>query len=208
MPNPLTAFTVNLTERAPQGSARPADRTHRRRSDARSRSSAGGGRTIPSSSATPASARRRSSRDSRRAFASEDVPEILKGAEIFALDSGALLAGTRYRGDFEERFKAVIAELWKSRRSPILFIDELHTMVGAGATTGGTMDLANLVKPDPDGGAGPSRRLHHVRGVQAPRKGSRPPPTAPEASRSKSRPSRTRSRSSRDSTPATRSITR
>jgi len=76
----------------------------------------------------------------------DDVPEILKGAEIFALDSGALIAGTRYRGDFEERFKAVIHRL-QERENPILFIDELHTMVGAGATTGGTMDLANLIKP-------------------------------------------------------------
>ena len=76
----------------------------------------------------------------------DDVPEILKGAEIFALDSGALIAGTRYRGDFEERFKAVINRL-EERENPILFIDELHTMVGAGATTGGTMDLANLIKP-------------------------------------------------------------
>ena len=76
----------------------------------------------------------------------DDVPEILKGAEIFALDSGALIAGTRYRGDFEERFKAVIHRL-EERENPILFIDELHTMVGAGATTGGTMDLANLIKP-------------------------------------------------------------
>ena len=76
----------------------------------------------------------------------DDVPEILKGAEIFALDSGALLAGTRYRGDFEERFKAVIHRL-EEHENPILFIDELHTMVGAGATTGGTMDLANLIKP-------------------------------------------------------------
>jgi ATP-dependent Clp protease ATP-binding subunit ClpA len=76
----------------------------------------------------------------------EDAPEILKDAEIFALDTGALLAGTRYRGDFEERFKAVIRAL-KKRPKPILFIDEMHTMVGAGATTGGTMDLANLIKP-------------------------------------------------------------
>jgi ATP-dependent Clp protease ATP-binding subunit ClpA len=75
-----------------------------------------------------------------------DVPPVLAGAEIFALDSGALLAGTRFRGDFEERFKALMAALSK-RPKPILFIDELHTMVGAGATTGGTMDLANLVKP-------------------------------------------------------------
>jgi ATP-dependent Clp protease ATP-binding subunit ClpA len=73
-------------------------------------------------------------------------PDALQGAEIFALDTGALLAGTRYRGDFEERFKAVIQAL-KKRPLPILFIDEMHTMVGAGATTGGTMDLANLIKP-------------------------------------------------------------
>jgi ATP-dependent Clp protease ATP-binding subunit ClpA len=77
---------------------------------------------------------------------SEDVPQSLKGAEIFALDSGALLAGTRFRGDFEERFKSLMNAL-TGRPRAILFIDELHTMVGAGATTGGTMDLANLVKP-------------------------------------------------------------
>ena len=76
----------------------------------------------------------------------DDGPEVLKGGEIFTLDTGALLAGTRYRGDFEERFKAVIQAL-KKRELPILFIDEMHTMVGAGATTGGTMDLANLIKP-------------------------------------------------------------
>ena len=76
----------------------------------------------------------------------DDGPEALKGAEIFSLDTGALLAGTRYRGDFEERFKAVIQAL-KKRALPVLFIDEMHTMVGAGATTGGTMDLANLIKP-------------------------------------------------------------
>ena len=76
----------------------------------------------------------------------DDVPAILKDAEIFTLDGGALLAGTRFRGDFEERFKALMGALLK-RPKPILFIDELHTMVGAGATTGGTMDLANLVKP-------------------------------------------------------------
>jgi ATP-dependent Clp protease ATP-binding subunit ClpA len=75
-----------------------------------------------------------------------DVPKLLEGAEIFALDGGSLLAGTRFRGDFEERFKALMTALMK-RPKPILFIDELHTMIGAGATTGGTMDLANLVKP-------------------------------------------------------------
>jgi len=75
-----------------------------------------------------------------------DVPDLLEGAEVFSLDTGALLAGTRFRGDFEERFKAVIHSLSK-RPMPILFIDEIHSTVGAGATTGGTMDLATLIKP-------------------------------------------------------------
>jgi ATP-dependent Clp protease ATP-binding subunit ClpA len=76
----------------------------------------------------------------------DEVPELLEGAEVFSLDTAALLAGTRFRGDFEERFKAVIQALSK-RRMPILFIDEIHSTVGAGATTGGTMDLATLIKP-------------------------------------------------------------
>ncbi len=76
----------------------------------------------------------------------DDVPDALKGAEMFALDTGALLAGTRFRGDFEERFKAVIRAL-TARPRAILFIDEIHATVGAGATTGGTMDLATLIKP-------------------------------------------------------------
>jgi|CXWL01.1.fsa_nt_gi ATP-dependent Clp protease ATP-binding subunit ClpA len=81
-----------------------------------------------------------------QALLRDDAPEFLKGAEIFALDTGSMLAGTRYRGDFEERFKQVIAAL-KKRPKPILFIDEIHTMVGAGATSGGTLDLSNMVKP-------------------------------------------------------------
>ena len=92
------------------------------------------------------SERRRSPRASLTRLLEEDVPELLEGAEVFSLDTGALLAGTRFRGDFEERFKAVIAALSK-RPMPILFIDEIHSTVGAGATTGGTMDLATLIKP-------------------------------------------------------------
>ena len=76
----------------------------------------------------------------------DDTPNRLKGAEVFSLDTAALLAGTRFRGDFEERFKAVVAALSK-HPMPILFIDEVHATVGAGATTGGTMDLATLIKP-------------------------------------------------------------
>ncbi len=76
----------------------------------------------------------------------ERVPDMLKGATIWALDMGALLAGTRYRGDFEERVKAVLDALAEQERA-ILFIDEIHTLVGAGATTGGSMDASNLLKP-------------------------------------------------------------
>jgi ATP-dependent Clp protease ATP-binding subunit ClpA len=75
-----------------------------------------------------------------------DVPDLLAGAEDFSLDTGALLAGTRFRGDFEERFKAVVQAL-DARPRAILFIDEIHSTVGAGATTGGTMDLATMIKP-------------------------------------------------------------
>jgi ATP-dependent Clp protease ATP-binding subunit ClpA len=75
-----------------------------------------------------------------------EVPEVLKDATIFALDMGALLAGTRYRGDFEERLKTVLAELENTPGS-ILFIDEIHTVIGAGATSGGAMDASNLLKP-------------------------------------------------------------
>ncbi|MEX1179601.1 MAG: ATP-dependent Clp protease ATP-binding subunit ClpA [Cucumibacter sp.] len=75
-----------------------------------------------------------------------DVPEVLKDAVIYALDMGALLAGTRYRGDFEERLKAVMKQLEK-RENSILFIDEIHTVIGAGATSGGALDASNLLKP-------------------------------------------------------------
>ena len=76
----------------------------------------------------------------------DDIQEPLKGAEVFALDTGALLAGTRFRGDFEERFKAVVKAL-SAKPKAILFIDEIHATVGAGAVSGGTMDLATLMKP-------------------------------------------------------------
>jgi ATP-dependent Clp protease ATP-binding subunit ClpA len=75
-----------------------------------------------------------------------DVPEVLSKCTIYALDMGALLAGTRYRGDFEERLKAVVTEL-ENTPGGILFIDEIHTVIGAGATSGGAMDASNLLKP-------------------------------------------------------------
>lgn len=75
-----------------------------------------------------------------------EVPDVLKGATIFSLDMGTLLAGTRYRGDFEERLKAVVTEM-ENYDGAILFIDEIHTVIGAGATSGGSMDASNLLKP-------------------------------------------------------------
>lgn len=74
------------------------------------------------------------------------VPEPLKDAEIFSLDMGSLIAGTKFRGQFEERLKACLRAL-SERTKAILFIDEIHTVVGAGATTGSTMDASNLLKP-------------------------------------------------------------
>ncbi len=143
--DPLSAYALNLTDRARAGELDPLigrvdelQRTieilcRRRKNNPVFVGDAGVGKT--------ALAEGLASR-----LLSEDVPDLLEGAEVFSLDTGALLAGTRFRGDFEERFKAVISALAK-RPMAILFIDEIHSTVGAGATTGGTMDLATLIKP-------------------------------------------------------------
>ena len=143
--DPLSAYALNLTDRARAGELDPLigrteelQRTieilcRRRKNNPVFVGDAGVGKTALAEGLATR-------------LLSEDVPEILEGAEVFSLDTGALLAGTRFRGDFEERFKAVINALSK-RPMPILFIDEIHSTVGAGATTGGTMDLATLIKP-------------------------------------------------------------
>ncbi|MEX0318691.1 MAG: ATP-dependent Clp protease ATP-binding subunit ClpA [Ruegeria sp.] len=86
-----------------------------------------------------------------RKIVSGETPEVLSQTTIYSLDMGALLAGTRYRGDFEERLKAVVTEL-EEHPDAVLFIDEIHTVIGAGATSGGAMDASNLLKPALQGG--------------------------------------------------------
>jgi ATP-dependent Clp protease ATP-binding subunit ClpA len=81
-----------------------------------------------------------------------DVPEILADANVYSLDMGALLAGTKYRGDFEQRLKSVLKHL-KDQPNAVLFIDEIHTLIGAGAASGGTLDASNLLKPALSSGA-------------------------------------------------------
>jgi ATP-dependent Clp protease ATP-binding subunit ClpA len=80
------------------------------------------------------------------AIAEGRVPEILRNAEVFALDMGSLIAGTKFRGEFEQRLKAVVDAVIK-RPNAVLFIDEIHTVVGAGAVSGGSLDASNLLKP-------------------------------------------------------------
>ena len=143
--DPLGTYTINLTESARAGKLDPLigrtpelQRTlqilcRRRKNNPVFVGDAGVGKTAL---AEGLAAR----------LTADDIPALLAGAEIFSLDTAALLAGTRYRGDFEERFKAVVNAL-ADHPMPILFIDEVHATVGAGATTGGTMDLATLIKP-------------------------------------------------------------
>lgn len=76
-----------------------------------------------------------------------DVPEPLQGKQVLSLDVAALLAGAKFRGDFEERLKSVLTEVQAAQGQIVLFVDELHTIVGAGATGEGGMDAGNMLKP-------------------------------------------------------------
>jgi len=76
-----------------------------------------------------------------------DVPDCLENCVIYCLDMGCLVAGTKYRGDFEERMNAVIQAIMQDRDHRILFVDEIHTVIGAGAASGGAMDASNMLKP-------------------------------------------------------------
>ncbi len=146
----LKQFTVNLNEKATEGRVDPligrgpeVDRTVQilcRRS-----------KNNPLYVGDPGVGKTAIAEGLARKIVEGDVPEVLRPAVIYSLDMGALLAGTRYRGDFEERLKAVVTELEKLPHA-VLFIDEIHTVIGAGATSGGAMDASNLLKPALSGG--------------------------------------------------------
>jgi ATP-dependent Clp protease ATP-binding subunit ClpA len=143
--DPLAAFTVNLNERAGEGFIDPLI-----------------GRSVEVLRTIQILCRRRKNNPiyvgepgvGKTAIAEGlalkiqqgDVPEVLRDAVVYALDMGAVLAGTKYRGEFEQRFKAIINAL-KKIPDAILFIDEIHTIVGAGAVSGGSMDASNIIKP-------------------------------------------------------------
>ncbi|HUC98695.1 MAG TPA: ATP-dependent Clp protease ATP-binding subunit ClpA [Candidatus Polarisedimenticolaceae bacterium] len=143
--NPLKAFAVDLVEKARQGNIDPLigrddeiERTihvlcRRRKNNPIYVGDPGVGKTALAEGLA------------LKIHAGE-VPETLKTAIIYSLDMGALLAGTKFRGDFEARLKGVLTGLKKQPNS-ILFIDEIHTIVGAGATSGGSMDASNILKP-------------------------------------------------------------
>jgi ATP-dependent Clp protease ATP-binding subunit ClpA len=144
-PGALERFTSNLNERAVQGAIDPLigreleiERTvqilcRRRKNNPLFVGEAGVGKTALAEGLA-------------RLIVEERVPEILRGCVIYALDLGSLIAGTKYRGDFEKRLKGVVSEL-KKQPGAILFIDEIHTVIGAGAASGGVMDASNLIKP-------------------------------------------------------------
>ena len=144
-PGALERFTTNLNALAKQGSIDPLigreleiERTiqilcRRRKNNPLFVGEAGVGKTALAEGLA-------------RLIVEGKVPEILRDCTIYALDLGSLIAGTKYRGDFEKRLKGVVAELRKEPGA-ILFIDEIHTVIGAGAASGGVMDASNLIKP-------------------------------------------------------------
>ncbi|HEX4909288.1 MAG TPA: ATP-dependent Clp protease ATP-binding subunit ClpA [Permianibacter sp.] len=143
--SPLESFASNLNELAKQGKIDPLIGRHhelertiqvlcrRRKNNPLLVGEAGVGKTAIAEGLA-------------RRIVDGDVPDVMKDGVVYALDLGGLLAGTKYRGDFEKRLKAVLKEL-KEKPHAILFIDEIHTIIGAGAASGGVMDASNLVKP-------------------------------------------------------------
>lgn len=143
--NPLEKFATNLNESARRGKIDPLigrkdelERTvqvlcRRRKNNPLFVGEAGVGKTAIAEGLA-------------KKIVENDVPEVLKDSTIYSLDLGSLVAGTKYRGDFEKRLKSLLAQL-KKEPNAILFIDEIHTIIGAGSASGGVMDASNLIKP-------------------------------------------------------------
>ena len=142
---PLENFATNLNQRAMQGHIDPligredeVERTiqilcRRRKNNPLLVGEAGVGKTALAEGLA-------------KKIVDKEVPDVLKHCTIYSLDLGALVAGTKYRGDFEKRLKGVLRQL-KNTDGAILFIDEIHTIIGAGSASGGVMDASNLIKP-------------------------------------------------------------
>lgn len=141
----LSKYSINLTERARKGQLDPVigrDEEIRRVLQILSRRT----KNNPILIGEPGTGKTAIVEGLAHRIVRGDVPENLKSKQIFSLDMGALIAGAKYQGEFEERLKAVINEVVKSEGEIILFIDEIHTLVGAGKTSG-AMDAANILKP-------------------------------------------------------------
>ncbi len=143
--NALAKYAVNLTERARQGKLDPVigrDDEIRRVLQILSRRT----KNNPILIGEPGTGKTAIVEGLAQRIVRGDVPETLKQKQLFTLDMGALIAGAKYQGEFEERLKAVINEVTSSQGDIILFIDEIHTLVGAGKSSG-AMDAANILKP-------------------------------------------------------------
>ena len=143
--NSLNRFAINLNERARSGKLDPVigrDEEIRRLLQILSRRT----KNNPVLLGEPGTGKTAIAEGLAHRIVRGDVPENLKSKQLFSLDMGALIAGAKYKGEFEERLKAVINEVIKAEGEVILFIDEIHTLVGAGKSEG-AMDAANILKP-------------------------------------------------------------
>jgi ATP-dependent Clp protease ATP-binding subunit ClpA len=143
--SPLDSYCMNLNRRAKQGKIDPLIGRHeeiqrtiqvlcrRRKNNPLLVGEAGVGKTAIAEGLA-------------RRIVDGEIPDAIRDCIVYALDLGALLAGTKYRGDFEKRLKAVLKQL-SHQEGAVLFIDEIHTIIGAGAASGGVMDASNLIKP-------------------------------------------------------------